>query len=137
MVLIRAMRDSNIPKFLKDDVPLFNAIIQDLFPGVEMEKNSHPELEGAIEECFKQSGLINDPVLREKIIQFNETMNVRFGLMIIGPALTGKTTCVKALKDGMNFLAEKFPNDSNYLRVQMETLNPKSISMAELYGQFS
>lgn len=37
MVLIRAMRDSNIPKFLKDDVPLFNAIIQDLFPGVLME----------------------------------------------------------------------------------------------------
>jgi len=37
MVLIRAMRDSNIPKFLKDDVPLFNAIIQDLFPGIVME----------------------------------------------------------------------------------------------------
>jgi dynein heavy chain len=32
-VLIRAMRDSNIPKFIKDDLPLFNAIIRDLFPG--------------------------------------------------------------------------------------------------------
>ena len=31
-VLIRAMRDSNVPKFLKDDLPLFNAIIRDLFP---------------------------------------------------------------------------------------------------------
>lgn len=26
-VLIRAMRDSNIPKFLADDLPLFNALI--------------------------------------------------------------------------------------------------------------
>ena len=26
-VLIRAMRDANIPKFLKDDIPLFSAII--------------------------------------------------------------------------------------------------------------
>lgn len=26
-VLIRAMRDANIPKFLKDDLPLFNAIV--------------------------------------------------------------------------------------------------------------
>jgi len=26
-VLIWAMRDSNIPKFLKDDIPLFNAIV--------------------------------------------------------------------------------------------------------------
>jgi dynein heavy chain len=35
-VLIRAMRDSNVPKFLKDDLPLFAAIIQDLFPSVEI-----------------------------------------------------------------------------------------------------
>jgi len=35
-VLIRAMRDANVPKFLKDDLPLFAAIIQDLFPTVEI-----------------------------------------------------------------------------------------------------
>lgn len=32
IVLIKAMRDSNIPKFIKEDLPLFNAIIKDLFP---------------------------------------------------------------------------------------------------------
>ena len=36
VVLIRAMRDSNIPKFLKDDVHLFFGIIDDLFPGVQV-----------------------------------------------------------------------------------------------------
>ena len=35
-VLIRAMRDANVPKFLKDDLPLFAAIIQDLFPTVQI-----------------------------------------------------------------------------------------------------
>jgi dynein heavy chain len=35
-VLIRAMCDANIPKFLTPDVPLFNAIVQDLFPKVVM-----------------------------------------------------------------------------------------------------
>jgi septin family protein len=29
-------------------------------------------------------------------------MNVRFGLMIIGPTLSGKTACFEALKDAMN-----------------------------------
>jgi len=36
VVLIRAMRDANLPKFLVDDVQLFQAIIQDLFPGVKI-----------------------------------------------------------------------------------------------------
>ena len=34
VILIRAMQDSNIPKFLAFDIPLFNNIIEDLFPGV-------------------------------------------------------------------------------------------------------
>jgi len=35
-LLIRALKDSNIPKFLKDDLPLFNALISDLFPNIKM-----------------------------------------------------------------------------------------------------
>ena len=33
--MLRAMRDSNLPKFLRDDIILFRAIIKDLFPGIQ------------------------------------------------------------------------------------------------------
>ena len=45
VVLIRAMRDSNVPKFLKDDLPLFSALISDLFPGVVIPEIDYGDLQ--------------------------------------------------------------------------------------------
>lgn len=35
VVLMRALRDSNMPKFVFEDVPLFKGLINDLFPGLD------------------------------------------------------------------------------------------------------
>lgn len=51
------MRDSNVPKFLKDDLPLFSALIQDLFPSAIIPDVSFEELETQIKETITSKGL--------------------------------------------------------------------------------
>jgi len=55
-VLIMAMRNSNMPKFLVDDAVLFSAVVSDLFPGVEVPEHvSCAFLPTYCLQCFKLS----------------------------------------------------------------------------------
>ncbi len=56
--------------------------------------------------------------------------------MIVGLTGAGKTTCYEVLAESMGILRrEKNSEDQRYQSVRREILNPKSISMGELYGE--
>lgn len=46
-----------------------------------------------------------------KVTQLFDTFNVRFGVMIVGPAGGGKTTCFKTLAHAMTRLRQKGSQD--------------------------
>ncbi|KAL4470156.1 hypothetical protein ABPG72_009081 [Tetrahymena utriculariae] len=135
IVLIRAMRDSNVPKFLKDDLPLFSALVQDLFPGAEIPEVQYGNLEFVINQSLKSSGLQVVDTFVTKIIQLFDTMNVRFGVMLVGPTGSGKTECYKNLAKTMSTLRKQNDPDQRYQYVDYHVLNPKCITMGELYGE--
>ena len=68
-VLIKAMRDSNVPKFLSPDLPLFYAIIGDLFPGIDAPFDTNNELKDAVVTKIHDHGLQDDIKFVNKIIQ--------------------------------------------------------------------
>jgi dynein heavy chain, axonemal len=77
IVLIRAMRDSNIPKFLADDAPLFKALIQDLFPGSKIPAIDYGELSEQIEDSLGKLNLQPVPEFILKVRQLFDTILIR------------------------------------------------------------
>jgi len=60
-ILIKAMKFSNIPKFVKADIPLFTALILDLFPTTEVPPPLRSNLQNLIPEELKKAGLQESP----------------------------------------------------------------------------
>ena len=132
VLLLRGLKDVNVPKFLSHDLPLFNGIISDLFPGVLQQKVKHDALIEAIHESCKELGLQPVDPFVNKVIQLYETTLVRHGLMLVGPTMGGKTSNWKSLSRAMTKLA----GVEEFEKVRVYPLNPKGITMGQLYGEF-
>ncbi|XP_038570255.1 dynein heavy chain 6, axonemal isoform X1 [Micropterus salmoides] len=137
VVLIRALRDSNLPKFLVDDAVLFGGILSDLFPGVCIPEHDYGVLHSTILESLVKRNLQPLASMTKKVIQLYETMLVRHGVMLVGPTGGGKTTVYTILADTLETLhrTEHKANSPFYQPVKTYVLNPKSVTMGELYGE--
>ncbi|OCT79469.1 dynein heavy chain 14, axonemal [Xenopus laevis] len=141
LIVIRALKEANLPKFLAEDVPLFENIMADLFPGVVIEKADTKRLEKAISMASNELGLQPWETQVEKVIQFHNQIVARHGVMLVGPAGGGKTTVRRILEKALMYLpslpAEK-NSSQNILKkgkVETFTINPKCVTLGELYGE--
>lgn len=55
--MLRAIRDANVPKFLMDDLKLFNGIVSDLFPKIRDVPVDYGEMEQSIRSRATEKGL--------------------------------------------------------------------------------
>ena len=62
VVLMRALRDMNLPKFVFEDVPLFLGLIGDLFPGLDCPRVRYPNFNDAVEEILEKNGYVMLPI---------------------------------------------------------------------------
>ncbi|EAN77952.1 Cytoplasmic dynein 2 heavy chain (DYNC2H1), putative [Trypanosoma equiperdum] len=135
VLLLRALHDSNAPKFLDEDLLLFSGIISDLFPGVELPTRDYGSLLSTLKEKAVTFRVEPTDMFLKKCIQLYEMNILRHGQMLVGPTMGGKTSASRVLQAAMTKLRVEL-NEERYAQVCIHALNPKSITMAQLYGGF-
>ncbi|KAJ1557345.1 Dynein heavy chain 10, axonemal, partial [Nowakowskiella sp. JEL0078] len=125
VVLMRALRDMNLPKFVFEDVPLFLGLISDLFPGLDCPRVRYPNFNDAVEEVLRENEYILVPEQVDKVIQLYETMLTRHTSMVVGPAGGGKSVVINTLAQAQTKLG---------IHTKLYVLNAKAVTVSELYG---
>lgn len=128
LVLMRALRDMNLPKFVYDDVPLFLGLVGDLFPGLNCPRVRHAALSDAVEGELEGTGyqvLTGSGQQVDKVVQLYETLLTRHTTMVVGQTGGGKSVILNALAKAQTAIG---------VPTRLSVLNPKAQSVAELYG---
>lgn len=60
---------------------------------------------------------------------------VRHGLMIVGQPFSGKSSCIKVLAGALSDLSAQGIQGPLFEKVQARYINPKSVTMGQLYGE--
>ncbi|CAH1408276.1 unnamed protein product [Nezara viridula] len=134
-VVLLAMKDMNIAKLTSDDLPLFLAITQDLFPNVVVPAIEYTEFNAILKEVFDIANLQDIPIGFTKVIQLYETKGSRHSVMIVGATGSAKSTTWKMLKAALNMMKSR--NYPGFESAQEYLINPKALNLGELYGEYN
>ena len=132
-LLMRALRDFNTPKIPEVDTKIFLRLIADLFMGMEVEPQVNENLRAIVEVVAVEEKLQKEKMFVLKVLQFQELLDVRHSVMLLGPTGSGKTCIWRTLAGAHNWDTEagKFKTKKTCI---YEPVNPKAVNGDELYG---
>ena len=139
-ILMRALRDFNIPKIVSDDMTVFMGLLGDLFPGLDPPRKRDMDFEALVKKTTLDNDLHPDDEFILKSVQLGELMEIRHCVFVMGPAGCGKSKAWQILAQAKNEAQDKFthlfPNQSTSGggKITAKDVNPKSIETSELYG---
>ncbi|XP_033732158.1 dynein beta chain, ciliary-like [Pecten maximus] len=124
-VLMRALRDFNIPKIVSDDLPIFMGLIGDLFPALNVPRKRDMDLEKLIKTATLDQKLQPEDNFILKCVQLQELFEVRHSVFCLGNAGVGKSKV-------WGTLIRTYRNQGK--KPLAIDLDPKAVTNNELFG---
>ncbi|XP_070187600.1 dynein beta chain, ciliary-like isoform X2 [Littorina saxatilis] len=124
-VLMRALRDFNIPKIVADDMPVFMGLIGDLFPALDVPRKRDMDFEKMIRQATLDQKLQPEDNFILKVVQLMELFEVRHSVFLLGNAGSGKSKV-------WNTLQRTYRNQGK--KPTAIDLDPKAVTNDELFG---
>ena len=129
-LLMRALRDFNIPKIVREDEVVFFGLLGDLFPGIDPPRKCDENFKACVEQACLKLGNDPDKMFCLKVAQLEELLSIRHCVFVMGPPGSGKSQCWRTLVEARNLREPEMPT-------RVVDLNPKAVKTEELYGYIS
>ncbi|XP_064157010.1 dynein cytoplasmic 2 heavy chain 1 isoform X2 [Anguilla rostrata] len=124
-IVVQALRLNTMSKLTFADSSRFDALVRDVFPGVDFKDVEYETLSAALEAVFEEAKLEIIPSQIKKALELYEQLRQRMGVVIVGPSGAGKSTLWRTLRAALARGGKA---------VRQYTMNPKAMPRQQLLG---
>ena len=128
-LLMRALRDFNLPKIVADDLGVFMGLLQDLFPAVcdSMPRARDQPFEQLVAAVAREGQLQPSEYFVQNVVDLQELLDIRHCVFVMGSSGAGKSAAWQQL-------ARAWTKGGVRGKTTYRDINPKSLTSNELYG---
>lgn len=140
-IILKACRTVNRSKMIAKDFERFNDLCEQTFgQQINADANTNDNdieskrFDAILDRCLEKRKLNVTTSIRQKIQQIYGMLTIRSGIICVGDTMTGKTIAWQLLADVLKEMPSNIAGKVN--EVAHRIINPKSISLEQLYGQY-
>ncbi|KAM4627347.1 cytoplasmic dynein 2 heavy chain 1 [Polymixia lowei] len=124
-LVVQALRLNTMSKLTFADSSRFDALVRDVFSGVNFTDVEDQILTHALEQVYREARLELIPSQLKKALELYEQLRQRMGVVIVGPSGAGKSTLWRMLRAALSKTGKV---------VKQYTMNPKAMPRQQLLG---
>jgi dynein heavy chain 1 len=127
-LVLQSFCGSIVPKLIPEDIPMFYALLSDVFPGSNLPHSTSDEVRLMLLTVCEESHFSPENDFITKVMQLSEIARLHHGIMLVGPPGSGKTSSWRLLFEALKRIETNAPSPHFYV------INPKALTKAALFG---